>query len=172
MNSSRPPPPSSWPDSSAGFAVARYTKIRSGGVAFAAAGAVAARSALPSAGPARTAAVLGVYTAAMGGSHPLAKKLGAWPSVAAVSAATAAVAYPYSIAARTLGPSWARRLIMIGSPSWGQARVRARTGGPWVTGQGTVGGSSSRRATARAGSSVITPVTAGSASSSATGRGR
>ena len=30
-----------------------------------------------------------VYAAAMGGSHPLAKKIGAWPAVLGVTAATA-----------------------------------------------------------------------------------
>jgi hypothetical protein len=33
-----------------------------------------------------------VYVAAMGGSHPLAKRIGAWPSVVAVTAATVAAA--------------------------------------------------------------------------------
>jgi hypothetical protein len=30
-----------------------------------------------------------LYTAAMGGSHPLAKRIGPWPAVLAVTAATA-----------------------------------------------------------------------------------
>jgi hypothetical protein len=33
-----------------------------------------------------------VYVAAMGGSHPLAKRVGAWPSVLAVTAVTVAAA--------------------------------------------------------------------------------
>jgi hypothetical protein len=34
-------------------------------------------------------ALSGLYVAAFAGSHPLAKKLGAWPSVAAVSSGVA-----------------------------------------------------------------------------------
>jgi hypothetical protein len=33
-----------------------------------------------------------VYLAAMGGSHPLARRMGAWPSVAVVTAVTVAAA--------------------------------------------------------------------------------
>ena len=57
---------------------------------FAAAGAWCAREWYRSCGPAAAAGLSVLYTAAMGGSHPLAKKIGAWPSVAAVTAATAA----------------------------------------------------------------------------------
>ena len=44
-------------------------------------------------GPA-AAASLGpaVYVAAMGGSHPLSRRIGAWPSVAVVTAMTVAAA--------------------------------------------------------------------------------
>lgn len=76
-----------------GFAVARTTGQRQlGGALFAVAGLGAARGWLAAAGPARTAALSGLYLAAMGGSHPLAKKLGAWPAVLAVSAGTVAAA--------------------------------------------------------------------------------
>lgn len=37
--------------------------------------------------------LLGVYTAAMGVSHPLAKKIGSWPAVLAVTAASAGASY-------------------------------------------------------------------------------
>jgi len=37
--------------------------------------------------------LLGGYLAAFGVSHPLAKKVGAWPSVLAVAAAASAAAY-------------------------------------------------------------------------------
>jgi hypothetical protein len=37
--------------------------------------------------------LLGTYLAAFGLSHPLAKKLGAWPSVLAVTAAAAGTTY-------------------------------------------------------------------------------
>jgi hypothetical protein len=41
------------------------------------------------AGTGRAAALTGTYLAAFGLSHPLAKKIGAWPSVYTVTAATA-----------------------------------------------------------------------------------
>ncbi len=73
-----------------GFAVAQQTKREYGGAVLAAAGALAAvRWKETVGGPA--AAGLGLlYTAAFGASHPLAKKIGAWPSVFAVTGAVAA----------------------------------------------------------------------------------
>jgi hypothetical protein len=77
-----------------GFAAARYTGRREvGGAVFAAVGAVCARSWLQTCGPGVTGILLGTYLAAMGGSHPLAKKLGAWPSVIVVSAAATGVVH-------------------------------------------------------------------------------
>jgi hypothetical protein len=74
-----------------GFAVARYTGRRElGGAVFALAGINCARGWSRLAGPGPAAALTALYAAAMGGSHPLAKRLGAWPSVLAVTAATAA----------------------------------------------------------------------------------
>src|SRR4051812_13492585 len=74
-----------------GFAAARYTKRRElGGALFVLAGAISGREWLRRSGPAAAAGLLGLYTAAMGGSHPLAKKIGPWPSVLAVTAATVA----------------------------------------------------------------------------------
>jgi hypothetical protein len=76
-----------------GFAVGRATGRRElGGAVFAAAG-VAAASGWRRAGIATTAALSGVYAAAMGASHPLAKKIGAWPAVAAVTAVAAGATY-------------------------------------------------------------------------------
>ena len=73
-----------------GFAAARYTGRREvGGVVFAVAGALGARSWYSLAGPGTAAAMTALYATAMGVSHPLAKRLGAWPSVIAVTAATA-----------------------------------------------------------------------------------
>ncbi|MET9533865.1 MULTISPECIES: hypothetical protein [unclassified Streptomyces] len=73
-----------------GFAVARWTRKRPlGGVALAAAGAVAARQWQQEAGTAKAAALTGVYLAAFGGSHPLAKRIGAWPAVFSVAGAVA-----------------------------------------------------------------------------------
>jgi hypothetical protein len=59
-------------------------------VLFAAAGAWCARDWYRVSGPAAAAGLSAVYVAAMGGSHPLAKRIGAWPSVVAVTAATVA----------------------------------------------------------------------------------
>ncbi|WP_327156130.1 hypothetical protein OHU45_20135 [Streptomyces tubercidicus] len=70
----------------AGYAVARWSKKRPlGGVVLAAAGAVAAREWQRKAGNVTAAALSGVYVAAFVGSHPLAKKIGAWPSVFTVA---------------------------------------------------------------------------------------
>src|SRR4051812_42445842 len=72
-----------------GFAVARFTKRRElGGAVFAVAGAASGREWAREAGPGPAAALGAVYTLAMGGSHPLAKRIGAWPSVLLVTAAT------------------------------------------------------------------------------------
>lgn len=74
-----------------GYAVARYTGIRPlGGVVLGGGGAVAGRSWLQR-GPAVTAGLTAVYLAAFGASHPLAKKIGAWPSVLAATAAATGV---------------------------------------------------------------------------------
>jgi hypothetical protein len=76
-----------------GFFVARRTGRRElGGALFAVAGAWCAREWYRARGPAAAAGLSAVYVAAMGGSHPLAKRLGAWPSVAAVTAVTVAAA--------------------------------------------------------------------------------
>jgi hypothetical protein len=74
-----------------GFLVARKTGRRDlGGALFAAAGAWCARDWYRASGPAAAAGLSAVYVAAMGGSHPLAKRIGAWPAVAAVTAVTVA----------------------------------------------------------------------------------
>ncbi|MEV5511041.1 hypothetical protein [Streptomyces orinoci] len=73
-----------------GYGVARWTKKRPlGGVVLAAAGAVAARQWTEKAGAGKAAALSGLYVAAFAGSHPLAKKVGAWPSVFAVAGTVA-----------------------------------------------------------------------------------
>lgn len=77
-----------------GFAAARYTGRRElGGVVLAGAGAWCARSWLRSSGPGVMGVLLGTYLGAFGGSHALAKKIGAWPSVAAVTAVAAGAAW-------------------------------------------------------------------------------
>lgn len=79
-----------------GFVVAQQTGNRPlGGAVFAAVGAYCAPSWARQGAP--TAAALGAtYAAAMGLSHPLAKRIGAWPSIAVVSAVTATAAYVLS----------------------------------------------------------------------------
>jgi hypothetical protein len=87
-----------------GFLVARQTGRRDvGGALFAAAGAWCAREWYRAAGPAAAAGLSAVYLAAMGGSHPLAKRIGAWPSVVAVTAATVAAAELVTRTARPPG---------------------------------------------------------------------
>lgn len=77
-----------------GYSVARLSGHRElGGVVLAAVGAACGRSWLRSRGPAVTGVLLGTYTAAFGAAHPLAKKLGAWPSVLTVTAAAATASY-------------------------------------------------------------------------------
>lgn len=77
-----------------GYAVARATKKRPlGGAVFVAVGAAAFDSWRRRAGVAAAAGLSGVYVAALGASHPLARKLGPWPSVLTVTAATGAAAY-------------------------------------------------------------------------------
>ncbi|NMR28694.1 hypothetical protein [Crystallibacter degradans] len=73
-----------------GFQTARATKNRPlGGAVLAAAGAAAFVLWKRDAGTGTAAALTGVYLAAFGASHPLAKKLGAWPAVYTVTAGTA-----------------------------------------------------------------------------------
>lgn len=72
-----------------GFALAQRTRRgQFGGAVFAAAGGLAVRGWNQSLGP-RPAAALGtLYVVSMGASHPLAKQIGAWPSVLLVAAVT------------------------------------------------------------------------------------
>lgn len=77
-----------------GFLIARESGIRPlGGVLLAGCGALAGRTWLAKTGPAGTAALSALYLGGFGGSHPLAKKIGPWPSVAAVTALAAGAAY-------------------------------------------------------------------------------
>ncbi|WP_149184762.1 hypothetical protein [Streptomyces sp. TRM49041] len=65
-----------------GYGIARWTKKRPlGGVALAAAGVVAAREWQRRSGGVAAAGLSAAYVAAFAGSHPLAKKVGAWPAV-------------------------------------------------------------------------------------------
>ncbi len=80
-----------------GYLVARETGIRPlGGVVLAGAGAIAGRSWYRSAGPATTAVLSAIYLGGFGASHPLAKKIGAWPSVFAVAGVSAASSWLFA----------------------------------------------------------------------------
>lgn len=77
-----------------GFAAARYSGRRElGGLVLAGAGGWCARSWLRSSGPGVMGVLLGTYLSAFGGSHGLAKKIGAWPSVLAVTGVASGAAY-------------------------------------------------------------------------------
>lgn len=74
-----------------GYLTARESGIRPlGGVLLGAAGVLAGRTWLAKRGPGVTVALSALYLLGFGLSHPLAKKIGAWPSVAVVTAANVA----------------------------------------------------------------------------------
>ncbi|WP_322544819.1 hypothetical protein U2G91_05935 [Rhodococcoides fascians] len=73
-----------------GFAVARRSHNRQlGGAVLAAVGVACTTQWQESSGSARAGALIGTYLVAFGASHPLAKKIGAWPAVGTVAAVTA-----------------------------------------------------------------------------------
>ncbi|MBQ0848756.1 hypothetical protein J8N05_11110 [Streptomyces sp. BH-SS-21] len=73
-----------------GYGVARWTRKRQlGGVVLAAAGAAAAQQWRQQAGGRAAGALTAAYVAAFAGSHPLAKKVGAWPAVFGAAGAVA-----------------------------------------------------------------------------------
>lgn len=77
-----------------GWQVARATGVRPiGGVVLAAAGVLAGRSWWARKGAATAVGLSAAYLGAFGASHPLAKRIGAWPSVLTVTAAAAGAAY-------------------------------------------------------------------------------
>lgn len=77
-----------------GYLVARETGIRPlGGVVLGGAGLLAGRSWLAKTDPATTAALSAIYLGGFGASHPLAKKVGAWPAVLGVAAMSAAASH-------------------------------------------------------------------------------
>ncbi len=84
-----------------GWQAARQTGVRPlGGVVLAAGGLLAGREWARRTSPGMTGALSAVYLGAFGLSHPLAKRIGAWPSVLLVSAVTAAACWRYSDARR------------------------------------------------------------------------
>jgi len=77
-----------------GWQLARRTGNRPlGGVVLAAGGVVAGREWARRTSPAVTAALATTYVGAFALSHPLAKRIGAWPSVLVVAAVIAAASY-------------------------------------------------------------------------------
>jgi hypothetical protein len=77
-----------------GFALAQQTGVRPlGGAAMLGANVVAARQWYAVGGAPLVAGLSAGYWAAMGLSHPLATKVGTWPSVLGVTAATAGAAW-------------------------------------------------------------------------------
>lgn len=77
-----------------GYLTARETGIRPlGGVVLAAAGLYAGRTWLAKRGPGISGLLAAIYLGGFGASHPLAKKIGAWPAVLAVAGAAAAASY-------------------------------------------------------------------------------
>lgn len=77
-----------------GYLVARETGIRPlGGVVLATAGAYAGRTWRAKRGPGITAVLSAVYVLGFGASHPLAKRIGAWPSVLVVTAVSAGASW-------------------------------------------------------------------------------
>ena len=77
-----------------GYLTARESGIRPlGGVLLGAAGVFAGRTWLAERGPGVTAALSALYILGFGASHPLAKKIGPWPSVLAVTAASAGASW-------------------------------------------------------------------------------
>jgi hypothetical protein len=77
-----------------GFALAQRTGVRPlGGAAMLGANVLAARQWYAVGGAPLVAGLTAAYWTAMGVSHPLAKKVGTWPSVLGVTAASAGAAW-------------------------------------------------------------------------------
>lgn len=77
-----------------GYLVARETKVRPlGGVVLGVFGVAAGAIWYRKVGPARTALLASIYLGGFGASHPLAKKIGPWPSVLTVAGVSAAASH-------------------------------------------------------------------------------
>ena len=88
-----------------GFAVAQATGVRPlGGVVLVAGCGWCALRWKDRVGAGRTTGLVGLYLAAFAGSHVLAHAIGAWPSVAVVSAVVAAGTYAVADAAPARRP--------------------------------------------------------------------
>lgn len=77
-----------------GYYVARTTKNRKLGAAVLGVGGVIAKTEwMKTSGPVTTTVLSGIFYGGFGLSHPLAKKIGAWPSVLTVAGVAAASAW-------------------------------------------------------------------------------
>ncbi len=77
-----------------GYVVARESGVRPlGGVVLAAGGAWCTRAWNRRGGPGTATALLGIYLAGFAGSHPLAKRVGAWPAVLGSAAVSGAASW-------------------------------------------------------------------------------
>ncbi|MEU5363107.1 hypothetical protein ABZ354_06330 [Streptomyces sp. NPDC005925] len=80
-----------------GYGLARWTgKRQLGGVVLAAAGVAAAQQWRQRAGGAAAVALSAAYVTAFAGSHPLARKVGAWPAVFSVAGAVALASWTFA----------------------------------------------------------------------------
>jgi hypothetical protein len=80
-----------------GFVLARHSGRRElGGLFYAGCGAWCAREWARTGGPALTTGLGLTYVAAFGGSHPLAKRIGAWPAVAVATTVAAGAAAAFA----------------------------------------------------------------------------
>ncbi|MFE9440961.1 hypothetical protein ACFYO2_18565 [Streptomyces sp. NPDC006602] len=85
-----------------GYGVARWTRKRQlGGVVLAVAGTATARQWRHQAGGKAAGALTAAYVGAFAASHPLAKKVGAWPAVFGVAGAVALASW--AVADRNAG---------------------------------------------------------------------
>jgi hypothetical protein len=85
-----------------GFAVAQATGVRAlGGIVLLAGAAWCALRWREKVGNGRTAGLVGLYLVAFAGSHVLAHGIGAWPSVAVVTAVVGAGSYALGDASPT-----------------------------------------------------------------------
>lgn len=88
----------------AGYTVAAASGVRPlGGVVLAVGGGLCAREWSRASGRGTAAALLTTYVVAFGASHPLAKQLGAWPSVLTVAAVAGLAAHLASDRRTTTG---------------------------------------------------------------------
>ena len=77
-----------------GYWIARTTEVRAlGGAVLSLGGAIAGREWRRNAGPIGAAVLSTVYYGSFAASHPLAKKIGAWPSVLSVAGVSATAAW-------------------------------------------------------------------------------